>query len=270
MFPAMFETYIATKKDFDTIKEALKYLNKKELDFIFSERKLLKNTALVTYDSKFMYIIQQGGAVEKIEHNTKILDDDHLGWRASVTIEALKGKLTNTNLTYISGPFPTPFIELHKKKRTSPYTSKESYMATIIHEFGHVYYENVKNSWFSDYNRNVNILETVVDLYEGKSNKLKDLIIKLPESYIETEIFAFCTDYTATSLFWPEYKKVLDVNYLRSTKKYLKIERENKSTLEESVLDDPHIASVAIGKILIEKYGNKWVDILLVMDRVVS
>jgi len=259
----MFETHVATKQDFEAIDQVLTFLKRKELDFIFKNRRLLENTELVTYDSKYTYVVQQNGASTKTEHGIQLSKTDRLGWRASVSIPEIRQKLSN-NKNYISGPIQTIFIKSHQQRGNgSIYTTPESYMATIIHEFGHVYYENIKSSWFSNYDYNIKLMNLAKDLYNGKNVDLENFEIKLPQHLIESETFAFCTEYSAAKYFWPEYKKQLDISGLETIERYLNKEITDKLINEESVLDETHMGASVIGKILMEKLGDTWVDFIL-------
>ena len=53
----------------------------------------------------------------------------------------------------ICGSPLTPFIKIHQKMKETKeypydaYTTKESYLATIVHEFAHCYFEQQFSSW---------------------------------------------------------------------------------------------------------------------------
>ncbi|RJR27011.1 hypothetical protein C4561_04515 [candidate division WWE3 bacterium] len=259
----MNESYIATEQDVEVIKQVLTFLKRSELDFIFKNRRLLDNTELVTYDSKFAYVIQQNGTFKKFAHGVQLSRTDKLGWRASISIPEIRRELSN-DINYISGPVQSIFIKSHQQRENkSIYTTTESYGATIIHEFGHVYYENIKNSWFSNYDYNVKLMNIAKDLYNGKETNLENFEIRLPRHLIESETFAFCTEYSAAKYFWPEYKKQLDSTGLETIDRYLNQETSDKLKNEESVLDESHVGAYVIGKILMEKLGDKWVDFIL-------
>lgn len=258
----MNENHIATEQDIEAIKQVFVFLNRKELDFIFKDRKLLENTEIVIYDSKYFYVVKQDGTITKEEHKAELSKADKLGWRASVSIAEIVQKLPN-NKNYISGPVQSLFIASHQQRGTTLYTTPESYMATIIHEFGHVYYESIKSSWFSNYEYNVKLMNIAKDLYQNKEIPLSDVEIKLPQHMIETETFAFCTEYSASKAFWSNYKTQLDSDNLETIDSYLNKEVQDKLINEESVLDEVHVGASVIGKIIMEKLGNNWVDFIL-------
>ena len=147
----MFENYIAHKEDLEAIEKALSFVLHPKMRFIFENKSKITNTAVISYDSKFIYIwkIDPAKLIHKISHNLTILDEWQRGWRAGLISEKIEKYLpekikqaTRFEIPIISGGLLTPFIELQKKKNllNNPYVTRESYLATIIHEFGHVYW----------------------------------------------------------------------------------------------------------------------------------
>lgn len=175
----MFGNYHATKKDISAINEAIKYLWDTRLDFVFKDRSKISKTLIISHDSKFIYIWEPvfgnklvNYKLRKIPHKSKIKNEWQDGWWAGLVDKSLK-KFLPLSQPVINGGLLTPFIELQKNKKLelNPYITKESYLATIIHEFGHVY--------FGGY---------------GKRGELS----------------AFCIEYYASRLFWPKHIKKLD------------------------------------------------------------
>lgn len=172
----MFNNYLATQKDLETVEDGLGFVLHPKMRFVFKDKSRIINTIVISYDSKFIYTwkINPIKLVFKIPHSLEISDKWQIGWWAGIVSRHLENYLpSKTKKSIISGGLLIPFIELQKKKGLpyNPYTTKESYLATIIHEFGHIY--------FGGY---------------GKRGELS----------------AFCAEYYASSLFWPKHTDKLD------------------------------------------------------------
>lgn len=172
----MFENYLATSDDLETIREAFKFIFLPKMRFVFSDLSKIIKVLIVSYDSKYIYVWSLNPTkLIKISHNLSIPDEWQMGWRASLPYREVWKYLpiSTYNKQIISGGLLTPFITLQKIKKlaNNPYTTKESYLATIVHEFGHINF--------------------------GGSNK-------------KGELAAFCTEYYASQLFWPKHIKLLD------------------------------------------------------------
>ncbi|MEK9209191.1 MAG: hypothetical protein AAB910_03900 [Patescibacteria group bacterium] len=171
----MFENYLATPADLKAIEEALKYVLHPKMKFVFSDSLRITKTLTVSYDSKYIYLWSLDPTkLTKIHHHLKIPDVWQRGWWAGIISEEVKKYLPSNNKSpIINGGLLTPFITLQNAKNVlnNPYTSNESYFATIVHEYGHIY--------FGGY---------------GKKGELS----------------AFCTEYYASQLFWPKHTKNLN------------------------------------------------------------
>lgn len=172
----MFEDYHASKDDLGAIEQGLSFATHPKMRFIFSNFLRIAKTFIVSYDSKYIYVWQldQINLVSKVQHDLTIPNEWQRGWWASIISKKVEKYLPKNNQNpVISGGLLTPFITLQKDKRVSlnPYTTKESYLATIIHELGHVYFGE-----------------------DGKNGELS----------------ATCTEYYASQLFWPTHAKNLD------------------------------------------------------------
>lgn len=274
----MFKNYQATKKDFKAIEDGIKTVWQKELDFVFKEKSCIKNVALISFDSKFFYIFSplkfsklapklyhfDRYYVYKIPHKAKITEYDQMGWCANAFKwwNFLPRSLTKCkNIVYISGGLLTPFTRIHKKYLTQGYPdvyhTYESYLATIVHEFGHIYYNSQLLS-IPNQKANLEYLKAALSLYKEKEVK-KFPRIKIYRSFAFetwTEIFTFCAEYYAASLFWPKFKKDLD-SYLKA--KLTKL-TQNLSLLTSR---SPHDLAAVIGKILITNYPKNWPEKIL-------
>jgi len=132
------------------------------------------------------------------------------------------------------------------------YTTYESYLATLVHEFGHIYYNSQPLS-VPNKRANLEYLKTAVNLFQEKTVE-KFPEIKTYRSFAFeawTEVFAFCTEYYAASLFWPKFKKALD-NYWKVNLTKL---TQNPSLLTSRT---PHYLAATIGKILMSKHPSDW------------
>ncbi|MBI2641854.1 hypothetical protein HYW87_04695, partial [Candidatus Roizmanbacteria bacterium] len=99
----MYENYKATKKDLELIEEGIKTVWRTVLNFIFSKKNFLKNIAIISYDSSYIYLWTMmyfphlkrlhcglsGYYAYKINHNTKLKDEWQLSWRAGSPDESL-------------------------------------------------------------------------------------------------------------------------------------------------------------------------------------
>jgi hypothetical protein len=189
----MFSNYQASQKDLKTIKEALEFVMSPKMRFVFKNKSKITNTTVVSYDSKFIYVwkVNPAKLIHKIPHNLRIPDEWQRSWWASIISEKIEKYLSMKNKSpIISGGLLTPFIVLQKAKNVlnNPYITRESYLATIVHEFGHIY--------FGGY---------------GKKGELS----------------AFCTEYYASRLFWLEHTKLMNkfhskfIDLPKQSKEYL-------------------------------------------------
>lgn len=283
----MFEDYKAQPYDFEAIKTGVSFVWKPELEFIFADKSLFSNFSVISYDSEFIYIwtvvplrnveeIPYGVLnfrAYKIPHKFKIKDEDQRAWCAAIAkfkdLEELLPKELKGNQydrPGISGGLLTPFTEIQKTKQRihNAYTTYESYLATIVHEFGHIYYNQYKRWWYSDKQENLRLLGNAQKLYQRVQVNLDNFEIRIPADKDLTEIFAFCTDYTAAKIFWPKHKDDIDKMNIARLPKLVKAEKKKNLDQEDSVLQEStRDLSIIIGKLMIEKYPQVWPQILL-------
>lgn len=274
----MFENYKATKKDFDAIEKGIKTVWRKEMDFVFKKKSYIKDVAPVSFDSRFFYIWSSSKFPEfkstpyrfdnyqvyKTPHKLKITEYDQMGWCANA--EKWKSFLSkplseHKKAIYISGGFLTPFTKIHKKHISQGhldiYSTYESYLATLVHEFGHIYYNSQPLST-SNKRANLEYLKTALNLFKEKKIE-KFPRIKLYRSFafeVWTEVFAFCTEYYAVSLFWPKFKKQLNDYWKTNLAKFVK----NPSLLTSRT---SHYLAATVGKILMSRYPQSWPEKIL-------
>lgn len=269
----MLENYQATKKDLEAIEEGIRTVWRKELDFIFKEKSYIKNVAPVSFDSKFFYIWSPlkisrlkstpcrfgNYRVYKFPHKLSITEYDQRGWSARVyKWQDYFPKLfrENQKAIYISGGLFTPFTKIHQNYRDQKYldiyNTPESYLATLVHEFAHVYYDSHPFSC-SNKKANLEYLKTAINLFDGKKTEKLPIIKPLSGFALETwtELFAFCAEYTAASLLWPRYKKDLDNYWRASLGEFIQAPALLSSR-------GPHYLAATIGKILISRFPKDW------------
>lgn len=274
----MFENYEATKQDFEAIEEGIKVVWHPKLNFVFKNKKFIKKVIVVSYDSKNLYLWSQTKFPKlttlkcdlkqyftyKIPHQLKISDDYQYWWRAGLQppelTKLLFSKLKINELTsFISGGLLTPFITLQKKiknYKNNPYTTRESYLATIAHEFGHVYYHQKVSSQYK--NRDAKeVLMRAEACYKGQQITLSKIKIPYPIDYNISEVFAFCVEYQTAVLFWSTHKKAIDKNAFAQIKNFLK---KDKPTA--IFLNSHHFAAI-VGKLIFSASPHSWLTKLL-------
>nr|MBI5455697.1 hypothetical protein [Candidatus Levybacteria bacterium] len=282
--------YKASEKDFKIIEESIKIVYSPKLNYIFKDNKILDKVYIISFDSKFIYIwtkkkihgfepIHRKSTnyyFYKINHNLYIKGSDRMGWRAGVWLNEINDLLpvalrkNDFAAPKICGSLLEDFIDNQikiKGEKNNPYITKESYLATIVHEFGHVYYQRHKNWWFSDKYKNLQLLENALDLYKEVNKKInaENAEIEIPQPFLFSEVFAFCCEYEASQIFFPNHKKELDKFAMKIIEESVKEEKQKNLDGEDSILSDKtsHKAAFVLGKILIEKYPKTWPKELL-------
>ena len=276
----MFKKYLATKEDLQAIDEGLRYVWHSKMNFVFEDRNKIKDVPVISYDAENFYLWsnQKFSDLEKIPNNfkkytlykithnlKKIPEKWQRGWFSGIKIEKIKEVLFKKTKKYLDGPnggLLTPFIKSHPH---DPYHTYESYLATIIHEFGHIYWASFKLWWLSENSTNLRSLKIAEKLYSNLKPNLEKYSPTFPVLPAFGEVFAFCAEYYASSLFWPTYKRNLD----EFTKERIeKLEEEEKSkdlTKEDSVLEptrNSHDFAFIFGKIIITQKPRSWPKLL--------
>ena len=268
-----FSSYLASPEDPQVVTKALKCAKNQKLKFIFKDYRRIKNTRIVSYDSKYIYIWKLNSSKPiRIPHKIRIRNNLQIGWKAGLETNRIKNllpkKLKNSNrfdAPIISGGLFTPFIELQKQKRVTnnPYITKESYLATIVHELGHVYWNSFKLWWFSDKQTNLGYFNCALKLY--KDNNCKNITLKHPVSHYLGEIYAYCCEYYASQIFWPTHKMAIDKYAQNQIADFIKKEEKKNLNEEDSVLEPSvniHDYALILGKIIMDKHPNNWPTIL--------
>lgn len=291
----MFENYLAKAADIDAIEKGISYVWHRKLDFIFKDKQLIRNVVVISYDSKYIYVwkyksnpVTLPNATKvisslasydlfKIRHSININNSNQLGWRHGFILEhkirldkiLISPSKGSKYITIISGTLLFPYLASQKKKvgrtkKPNPYQTLESYLATIVHEFGHAYFHNHLTWWYSNKKENLTYLNTALNLYKTKEATHIEKI-NIPNyderSTLLSELFAFCTDYSASSIFWKSHRQDIDISNVIEVRRMIREERNKNLSQENSVLDpDPsaHNAALILGKVLIELFPKDW------------
>lgn len=289
----MLEKHLTTTRDFKAIEKALEMVFSGELKFVFPKRDLIKKTTVISFDSQNLYLWSPfnlpnthllkkyrfaGYKLFKKSHKVKTNSKMQKGWQKGIKSEFLETcaplNLNPSNWAkkpVICGSLLTPFIRSHQEIRKTtypkdPYHTYQSYLATIVHEFAHVYYHLHKLWWFANKKENLAYLRTAQGLYEGRGLQKGELKITIPSPYFFSEVFAFCCEYYTSFLFWPNHLRNLNIANASLTKKLIELERRKDLDKEDSVLDSKthsHHIAIILGKLLIQLYPQNWPKKLL-------
>ncbi|KKP92756.1 MAG: hypothetical protein UR98_C0018G0010 [Parcubacteria group bacterium GW2011_GWA1_36_12] len=265
----MFEDYHASKDDLRVLEQALNSATHPKMGFVFSNFSRIAGTLIISYDSKYIYIWQLNPIrlASKILHNLTIPDEWQRGWWASIISKNIEKYLPKNNQgPVINGGLLTPFVSLQKTKNVllNPYTTKESYFATIIHEFGHIYWNSYKLWWPSNKEKNINLMKDAKSLYLSKAND-KKFNIRFPSPIYASEVFAHCTEYYASELFWPKHKKNFDKFAVSQINIMIATEKNKNLDIEDSVFEptkNQHNYSLVVGKLLTNTHSKDWPKLL--------
>lgn len=295
--------FIASDKDLRAVEEGISYVWHPKLDFIFKDKEKIENVIVISFDSNNFYIWKHKKSdvspigqntdecslstyeLFKASHNLIIRDRYNLGWASVFLLEEKipLEKILNfpevnvINFQIISGSLLTHFTSSQKKKirvrPLNPYTTHESYLATIVHEFGHAYFNNFHTWWYSNKAENLSYLNQALDLYQEANNNVSISKVDFPNYdrrlTLLSETFAFCTDYSAASIFWESHKRDIDKENISEIELLIKSEARKDLHQENSVLDPnptAHNAAQTIGKILSTKYPDTWPEKILSLN----
>lgn len=101
-------------------------------------------------------------------------------------------------------------------------------------------------------------------LHENKG-KVPKISLYFPAVAGINELFAFCAEYWASKLFWPNHKQNLDTFAKDRLGKLIKNEEKKDLEREDSVLEpgrNPHDFALVFGKIILARYPKTWPRIL--------
>ncbi len=281
----MLNTYTCDQADIDVVEEALAIVWSKDSDFVFPNKKLIRNTIVVSYDSKFLYLWSRVKILPlqafvwrtnyrhsyRIPHEINLEDTWQSCWQVGL-IKEFNSKLPDNILRerfkfpIISGGLLTPFITLQLKKTSpvNPYTTRESYLATLVHEFGHVYWNQHKLWFYSNKKDNLGFIKAATKLTQGETYSLGDRVY-LPTLSGVSELYAVATEYYLSTLLWPNHQMNLDKWLNKRAKTLAKLEERADLLHEDSVLDPhryPHDFALVFAKIVIDRSPKFWPQLL--------
>ena len=159
-----------------------------------------------------------------------------------------------------------------KGRKNNPYITSESYLATIVHEFGHAYWHQHKLWYYSDKQDNLLLLKTAKRLYETtnlssyEGKKILNIPLRFPAIDGTSELFAFCIEYQASMIFWSTHKRNSDIFAASIIEYLLKIEKLKNLDQEDSVLEPrryPHDFAFVFSKIIMTLYPKTWPQFLI-------
>lgn len=277
MLKNVFE-YTATENDLGAVEEAIKTVWNPKLSFIFKDKKAIEDTVVISYDSRFIYLwtTKKTPNLYKIPHQLPISAELQYAWRTGIAPkiktllpDAMKNS-SRFSIPLISGGLLAPFTTLQKSfhRKNNPYTTYESYLATIVHELGHVYWNQYKLWWYANKKENLEWLKTAKRFYTKNMEKgkpSKKIPIRLPEIEGLSELFATCAEYQASMFFWPNHQKNFDIFASNRIEQLLKSEETKNLEQEDSVLEPrkfPHHFAIVFGKIILNHHPNTWPRLL--------
>lgn len=279
--------YLATKDDFNAIEKGVQSVWNPKLSYIFRNKKLIENTLIISFDRKKIYVWSKHKIDDlkslptslkdfflyAFSHNISFSETERLGWHTGSVIPLVLDVLPSTfknddfQQPKIFGSLLGDFMEIQKKirgKENNPYITQESYLATIVHELGHVYFVcSGGKYWNNDKKYNLKVIDIAAKLYESTLINLDKSDITIPGYQSLSELFAFCTDYSASCIFWPNHRNNLDRYYKEKLAYLTSKETLNDLNTTNSVVDDPHNFACVVGKILLSKYPKIWPDIII-------
>lgn len=256
------------KKDLNLVRRGFLYIYNDCLKTIFRKKSVLKNVGVISFDDGNLYIFYLDNhevKVDVVPHTEKILEDSKKGLRAYLVQKAdlykyIKDRYSFSNI--ISGGLFSDYSAIQKQKG-SIYTSEESYIATIVHEFAHIYFNTLNPFYYADMEYNVNLLKTSQNLFTDGDCNVIDFQLCVPSSKEFSEIFAFCTEYEFAKKIYPNYYNQMNNEFFNVIGKLIEEEKKKDLMKEDSVLFDVHIQSYVLGKTLMSKYPNDWADRLI-------
>lgn len=266
------------------IEKSLEFVWNNKLNNIFSDKKLIEKVIIIAYDKSKLYVFTKipfdlehtkkltlNYCLYEIKHKITFTDRDLSAWYYGLIrpdiLNYLPHELVKENLIsrpIICGSTYSEFIKNQKikqKKMTfdNPYITYESYIATIIHEFGHVVYESYYNAQFKILDENIKLMKNTLSLINTKRVNLNKIKLKFPKHSLCSETFAFCTEYYASSLFLKDHKEDLNKWLKNYIKKNLDSEKKlNMHYHLSNLILDNHLGAAIYGIQILKKYGSSW------------
>lgn len=258
---------MSKKYDLQLIVRSIQYLLLEELSTVFAKKEILEDLLVVSFDDKYLHIFENKNNrinITEIPHEESITDESKKGWSAYLRQRKHLYEYIPTQLQgkkIISGGLYSDFSRIQKEKG-SIYSSEESYICTIIHEFAHVYFNSVNPFYYADKDYNLSLLALSKKLFSGNEIE-NEYQIELNSLSELSEIFSFCVEYSFAKKYAPRYFKKMNNYFTNDLDFLLKKEKEKDLTREDSVLSDSHTLSFVLGRLILEKYPRDWSKRLL-------
>ncbi len=253
---------ILKEKDIRAVEEAINLIWNEEVRKIFASGQIEK-IEVALFDSEKVYLFSKREGIRsfkkvrksvldyniyKYKHKGKIGDKCY-GMGGGNPLQGFDKILKNRNFFFI--PPMTEFIKIQKRnKNKNPWQTKEGYIYTIIHEFGHEYFSmhsNIKE-------KSRGLIKRALESYKGRKKEIKRLPLR-PHSL--HELFAALTEIYTAKTFKSKYYKDLKKFMQKKLKKILK----SKNGPEEC-FDDEHKYAYSLALLYINKYID-WYKKLL-------
>ena len=167
------------KEDIELIYNAVEFVYDKRVNYIFEDKTRINNTKIAAYNHSTVFLIDPLKK-EISEYPFKVPDKLMIGWQAILKAEiyeALPKEIKNQSRfdhPIISGSLCTEFIK-HQESIEGWYTTIESFLATILHEYAHIYYNSYKSYFFHDKKENLRYLERALEILKGESKESIDM-----------------------------------------------------------------------------------------------
>lgn len=246
------------------ISKAISFVFSKKLDHVFKNKSLIEKTTTISFNDSRVFLFKNDEKTITIPHQEKISEKTKGGWSAYLRQrEDLEKYLPKEILenTIISGGLYSDFSKNQKKRKTI-YTTKQSHISTIIHEYAHVYFNKVNPFYYAEKEYTLELLNISKDLYLKKDIS-RNYKLLLPSYRDLSEVFAFCVEYDFAKKYAKEHFENMNSDFLKRIDSLKEIEEKKDFKKQDSVLSDSHIYSWIFGKMIFEKYEDDWVERLL-------
>lgn len=248
------------KNDIALIYKAVEFIYNKRVNYIFDDKTRINNTKIAAYNHSTVFLIDPLNK-DVTEYSFKVPDKLMIGWQANIKAElydALPKEIqyqSRFDHPIISGSLCTEFIK-HQKFIEGWYTTVESFLATILHEYAHIYYNSFKSYFYHNKQENISYLDRALKILKGESKE--SLNMWVPEYRDLTEVFACCAETDASKIFWPDhYKTIMDMDTVK-IKKAIEKEKTLNLDTQDSVLYNSHLFSTVMGTFLLNDYPKTW------------
>ena len=277
-----------TNPDISIIDEAIQIVWNKKFNYIFKNKELINNTLVVSYDDLYIYLWSKNDNVNleklyrnesnfnvyRLSHSFTLTDKDKLGWSASIASDLISRllpqefKKNNFQIPKASGGLYHDFVNTQLKlkgKKDNPYITRESYLATIVHEFGHIYYNQHKNWWYSNIEENIDMLSAALNSYSTQKIFSQTKSFHIPSPLFFSELYAFLSEISISENLFPTHFKNLKIFAKKRIKELIRLEKLKNLEEENSVIGEnsPHNTALILGSLIRDTHRTEWVSRIL-------